>query len=265
VWTSERIAVAYFVYVAVVSWFGPIDRARRLALTVTAAIAVAAIALVSSAAPLVVREWAPAAYILGGYYASAFLFVEPSLAAEQWLAGWDRRVLGDPSTRFSRWPRPLMAGLELVYMGCFLLVGAGFALLAAFGHRALADRYWTLVVGAELGSFAPLAFIQTRPPWALERKPVVADPAVHDLAARMVRTFTIRVNTFPSGHVAGSLAVAIAVAGALPWGGALFFALAACIAVACVAGRYHYVVDVAAGAALAVLLWILVVSFGLPP
>ena len=264
-WTSERIAVTYFVYVAVVCWFRPVSRARRLALTVASAVTSAVIAIVSSSAPLVVREWAPAAYILGGYYASAYLFVAPSLTVERWLAAWDRRVLGDPTTRFAGWPRPLMAGLEVVYMGCFLLIGAGFAALAASGHRTLADRYWTMVVAAELGSFAPLAFIQTRPPWALERKPVVADRAVHDLAARMVRTFTIRVNTFPSGHVAGSLAVALAIAGTMPWAGALLLALAVCIAVACVAGRYHYVVDVAAGATLAVLLWVLVISFELPP
>ncbi len=37
-------------------------------------------------------------------------------------------------------------------------------------------------MGAEFAAFAPLAFIQTRPPWALERKPELADPAIHRLA-----------------------------------------------------------------------------------
>jgi membrane-associated phospholipid phosphatase len=157
-----------------------------------------------------------------------------------------------------------MAALEIVYMGCFLVIGAGFAVLAARGHRSMADRYWTIVVAAELGSFAPLAFVQTRPPWALERKPVLADRTVHDLATLMVQWLTIRVNTFPSGHVAGSLAVALAVVTVMPAVGVVLLALAASIAVACVAGRYHYVVDVAAGALLAVLLWAVVIWFGFP-
>ena len=163
---------------------------------------------------------------------------------------WDRRLLGDPSRGSSRWPRVLVAGLELIYMGCFLLIPAGAALARAHRSRArLVDRYWTMVIGAEFAAFAPLAFIQTRPPWALERKPELTDPAIHRLASQMVQHLTIRVNTFPSGHAAGSLAVALAVIGTLPWTGAVLLGLAAAICVACVVGRYHYAVDVAAGAA----------------
>jgi membrane-associated phospholipid phosphatase len=264
VWTSERIAVAYFVYLAVVVWLRPVGRGRRLALTAASACAIAAIVSIALRAPMWLREWAPLASLLGGYYASGYLFVSPALGVEAWLAAWDRRLLGNPLTRFAGWPRLLVAALEIIYVGCFLLIGAGFAILSAGGHRSLADRYWTMVVGAELGAFAPLAFVQTRPPWALERKPVIADARVHDLATLMVQRFTIRVNTFPSGHVAGSLAVALAVLGAMPWAGAALLALAAAIAVACVVGRYHYIVDVVAGALLAVCLWAVVISFGLP-
>ena len=110
-------------------------------------------------------------------------------------------------------------------------------------------------MGAEFGAFAPLAFIQTRPPWALERKPVLTDPAIHRLASQMVQHLTIHANTFPSGHAAGSLAVGLAVVGALPWTGAFLLTLAAGICVACVVGRYHYVVDVVTGAALALAIW----------
>lgn len=263
-WTSERIAVAYFVYLAVVAWLRAVERRRRIALTALAACAVALILLTAWHAPLWLREWAPLASLLAGYYASASVFVAPSPAVEQWLAAWDRRLLGDPSTRFAAWPRMLVAGLEIIYMGCFLLIGAGFLILTAGGYRSLADRYWTLVVAAEFGSFAPLAFVQTRPPWALERKPVLADRRVHDLAARMVQQFTIHVNTFPSGHVAGSLAVALAVIGVMPWAGTALLVLAVLIALACLVGRYHYVVDVVAGAVLAFSLWAIVISFGLP-
>jgi membrane-associated phospholipid phosphatase len=73
----------------------------------------------------------------------------------------------------------------------------------------------------------------------------------------MVEHVSIRVNTFPSGHAAASLAVALAVVGTLPWAGTVFLGLAVGICVACVVGRYHYVIDVAAGAFVAFTLWLL--------
>src|SRR5712692_2277124 len=174
-------------------------------------------------------------------------------------------VRRDPVAGAKRWPRTLLACLEIIYMGCFLLVPAGFAALAATGRAVLADRYWTLVAGAEFGAFVPLSFVQTRPPWALERKaapPRGVDAAVHRLASRAVRDFTINANTFPSGHVAGSLAVAFALLGPMPWVGAIFLFFAGSMSVACVVGRYHYVVDTLAGAALALLIWGMVNAVG---
>jgi membrane-associated phospholipid phosphatase len=50
--------------------------------------------------------------------------------------------------------------------------------------------------------------------------------------------------------------VALAVGGALPGPGAVLLALAIAICVACVVGRYHYIVDVVAGAAVAAALWL---------
>jgi membrane-associated phospholipid phosphatase len=252
----EWIAFAYFWYLAIVCWWPPVPAARRAWLIAAAAAAAAAVWAVAHAGSVLVRNCAPLAYILAGYFLSGYLFVAPSAATESWLIGWDRRLLTDPSTRFVAWPRALVASLELLYMGCFLLLPAGLAILVLSDHGALVDRYWTLVTAAEFLAFAPLAFIQTRPPWAIERKPELADPAIHRLASQMVEHLTIGVNTFPSGHAAGSLAVALAIVGALPWTGALMLALAAAICVACVVGRYHYVVDVVAGAAVALGLWL---------
>jgi membrane-associated phospholipid phosphatase len=252
----EWIACVYFVYLVAACWLPPLSAARRA--FVIAAAAVAAGLVVAAARSKVpwLREWAPLAYILTGYYLSGRLFASPSLATESWLIGWDRRLLGDPAARFVAWPRAVVAALELVYMGCFLLIPAGAAMLLLAGHAILIDRYWTMVMGAEFAAFAPLAFIQTRPPWALERKPELADPAIHRLATQMVQHVSHCVNTFPSGHAAGSLAVALAVIGALPWTGVVLTLLAAAICVACVVGRYHYVVDVVAGAAVALALWL---------
>jgi membrane-associated phospholipid phosphatase len=252
----EWIAVAYFGYLVVACWLPRLSIARRAFLIGASSLAAVAVVGIARSNMPWAREAAPPAYILAGYFLSGSLFASPSIATESWLMEWDRRLLGDPAARFASWPRLLVACLELVYMGCFLLIPAGAAILAWRGDAILVDRYWTMVMGAEFAAFAPLAFIQTRPPWALERKPQLADPAIHRLASQMVRHLTIGVNTFPSGHAAGSLAVALAVIGALPWAGGLLLGLAAAICVACVVGRYHYTVDVAAGAAVALVLWL---------
>jgi membrane-associated phospholipid phosphatase len=253
---SEWIAAAYFVYLAAASWLRRVPLRRRVWLVAVAASVLVAIGASRTGVLSPVRDWMPLVYILGGYYLSLALFVEPSPPMEAWLSGWDRRLLGDPASRFAHWPRVVLAYLDLVYMLCFLLVPAGCAVLVAAGRPDLIDRYWTIVVGAELGSFAPLAFIQTRPPWAIERKAVLSDRAVHRLTSQMVRHLTICVNTFPSGHVAGSLAVALAVIGPVPTAGAILLILAVSIAIACIVGRYHYVVDVVAGAVFAIVMFL---------
>jgi membrane-associated phospholipid phosphatase len=252
----EWIAFAYFVYLVVASWVPPLTFPRRALLTIAAAVSAAAVWATAHAAPPFAREWAPMAYILAGYFLSGLLFVAPSAAIESWLIGWDRRLLIDPASRFARWPRAVVAVLELTYMGCFLLIPAGLAILKLSGQGASVDRYWTMVIAAEFAAFGMLAFIQTRPPWAIERKPELADPAIHRLATHMVENMTIGANTFPSGHAAGSLAVALAVAGSVPWAGAALLVIAAAICLGCIVGRYHYVIDVVAGAAVAVALWL---------
>jgi membrane-associated phospholipid phosphatase len=259
---SETLQLAYFAACAALACVRPLPAARRLQIAAIAAPMIAAIIALARYGGSNVRDWAPAAGVLAGYYASGRFFVRPSPRVEAWLMAWDRRLLGDPATRFARWPRALLAYLEIVYMGCFLLVPAGFGALAAAGRSDLADRYWTIVAGAEFGAFAPLTMIQTRPPWLVERKPVLADRAVHRAAAQMVERFTIHANTFPSGHVAGSLAVAFALLGPLPWLAAAAFVLAISIAVATVVGRYHYMIDGVAGAALAGAVWTIVRAAG---
>ena len=49
--------------------------------------------------------------------------------------------------------------------------------------------------------------------------------------------------------------MALAVVGTLPWTGAALLAIALSISLACVVGRYHYIVDVLAGVVLALVLW----------
>jgi len=252
------VSAVYFAAMTIAAWLRPLPGSRRIQISMLGVLMCAAVPALAGTAP-VLRDWvSPALAILTGYYLSGLFFVRPTSRFEAWLVEWDRRVLGHPATRFAHWPRFVLAYLDVLYIGCFLLVPAGFAVLALTGRAALANHYWTMVIAAELGSFLPLAVLQSRPPWMIERKAVLPDRSVHRAASIMVEHLTIRANTFPSGHVAGSLAVALAVIGVMPGAGLLFLVLAASIAVACVVGRYHYIGDVVAGIALTLTIWAVV-------
>ncbi len=260
--SSEWIALLYFLYLAAVCWLRPVPGARRAVITGISLALVALIRVVALGAPAMARDWGPLLYVSVAYYLTGHLFVAPSTRLEAWLLKWDHRWFGDPTTRFASWPAWLIAYLDVIYMLCFVFLPAGFAALAVAGHASQANRYWTMVLAADLGAFAPLSVFQTRPPWAIEKPAVLAASRLHEFASYFVKNATTGVNTFPSGHVAVTIAVAFGVMSALPLLGVVILLCAASIAVACVVGRFHYAVDVLAGAALGLGVCAVVAAFG---
>jgi len=260
--SSEWIALLYFLYLATVCWLRPLPAARRFVMTGISLVLVAVIWFVAHRTPEYARDWAPFLYVSVAYYLTGHLFVAPSLHLEAWLLKWDHRWFGDPTTSFSRWPSWLIAYLDVIYTLCFVLLPGGFAALALTGHSSEANRYWTMVLAADLGAFAPLSVFQTRPPWAIEKPAELAASRIHRLASYVVKNATTGVNTFPSGHVAVTIAVALGVFPSLPVLGVVLLLCAVSIAVACVVGRYHYAADVLAGAALGLGVCALTAAFG---
>lgn len=255
--SSDWVCLAFFVYLSLACWYPRIPRTRRMAVSAIGAAVAIAIVTASARLPSALHDWVPLLYVSVGYYLTGWVYAEPSVRLEAWLLAWDRRLFGDPTTRFARWPRWLSAYLDVAYTFCFLLLPAGCAALVLGGHADRADHYWTLVAAADLGAFAPLAVFQTRPPWQLEPPAVLSSRRAHALATFLVKHGTIGVNTFPSGHVAVSLAVAFGVIGVMPGAGAVLLLLAATITVACVVGRYHYTIDAVMGAAWGLLVCLL--------
>jgi membrane-associated phospholipid phosphatase len=62
--------------------------------------------------------------------------------------------------------------------------------------------------------------------------------------------------TFPSAHVASTMAAALALLCVLPVTGILFLLLSLSIAIGAVVGRYHYAVDVLLGAFTAIAFFV---------
>jgi membrane-associated phospholipid phosphatase len=248
----ESIAVLFFAHVAMAALVRRrMPPRRRLTSAVGSIAAAITVVAVSRAGSPALRNWVPMGYVLAAYYLSGRTFFAPMPRVESWLAAIDRRILGDPAAAFSRWPPAVIRVLDAAYIGCFLLVPAGLGLLLAAGHGNRSSHYWTLVIGAELGAFATLPYLQTRPPWVLER----LDARGPRASVAFMKHATTGANTLPSGHAAGSLAVALAVIETMPIEGTILLALAIAISVAAVITRAHFVVDIITGAALAGAVW----------
>jgi membrane-associated phospholipid phosphatase len=113
------------------------------------------------------------------------------------------------------------------------------------------------VLLAELACYGVLPWIRTRPSWVLQPDSPLSQRRVlmRRLNLAIVRETSTHANTFPSGHAAGALATALAVAPVWPLAGAVFLFLALSIMAGSVAGEYHYAGDAITGAATAVAAW----------
>jgi membrane-associated phospholipid phosphatase len=259
---SEWVATGYFSYllaVAVVRLPGARRRtAARFCLASLLVVLLPRIVPNSTAWREPLRDWLPVLSLLLGYWLSGHYFLAPMPGVERRFLAVDRWLYEAGLSSFvRRAPRALLELLELAYMSCFIFVPGGMVLLFLAGATAHADRFWTLVLIGEFGSFGMLPWIQTRPPRDLEPRGVIDQRRIlmRDVNRAMVKSTSIGYNTFPSGHVAGSLAVALAVSEALPGLTVPMLTASGLISVSTVVGRYHYAVDAVAGLALTLTAW----------
>ena len=165
-------------------------------------------------------------------------------------------------TSLSRITNDIQALDQLLSDGAVTFVSAtltlvGLALYLILSPTADPDRFWTLVLATDFACFGCLPWIQTRTPRAFEP----GDPwrsRLRPLNLLIVHRASIQVNTFPSGHTAEALAIALLMLEAGPWAFAALVAVAAAISAGAVLGRYHYLADAVAGYFVALGVWIVV-------
>lgn len=260
----EAIAIAYFAALACAAPFlKPRDLNTWRAALSSAAAALATLAI-AEMAPFTARLWLGHAYLIAGYWIPALLVsgVNPG-AFEAWLIRTD--------VWWRRWsvplPRAAVVLFELSYLLCYVAVPAAFVLVLRSGTQVEVDRFWTAVLAAGFACYGTLPWLVARPPRMLH---TTSTHAARTLAPRQARgnldrspraavrglnTFVLsRVshghNTFPSGHVAVSIAAALGVLAVSPAAGEVMLAIAAGIAIGATAGRYHYAIDVLLGVAI---------------
>jgi hypothetical protein len=269
---SEWIAAGYFVYVLLAGEILRLRGPRRVlsgGLAFAAALAVVAVSRLPHRWEWqLIRDWMPGLYLLAGYWLSGRLFTAPSVRIERWLAATDRRLAEVPLVRWAsgRIPPVVREYFELTYLFCYPLVPLAFAIVystagATAGARTDAtDRFWSVVLLASYVCYGALPWMPTRPPRVLDamRGGSSVERGLQRVNLAVLNRASIHVNTFPSAHVAGSLASALVVGEISPPAGLAIGVIAASIAIASVIGRYHYAADAGVGAVLAFVVYLVV-------
>ena len=263
---AERIQLVFVSLLAAAACFRPLGRVRRVRVGALALLAIAAIAGARWASPWltplassVIRDWLPAALLLVPYWQIGQFFTGPDSGAEARLAAFDR----DFFKRLGIEPESASIGvglatyLELAYVMVYPLIPLGLVVLYASGLRRCVDYYWAVVLPATYACFAITPFVQALPPRMLPGYHTFKMPAtkVAGLNHGILRQASIQAITFPSGHVASSIAASLVLLRLEPWAGLVFLAIALSIAVATIVGGYHYAADILLAWAVAVVVF----------
>lgn len=263
---AEWIQLIFVTLLALAAWFRPLDLARRLRIGALALVAIAALTAarysvrwLSAPAASVLRDWLPAALLLVPYWQVGQFFISPDPAAEHRLAAFDRKcfaLLGVEPGHVSIGPG-FAVYMQLAYVMVYPLIPLGLVALYASGLRTHVDEYWVVVLPATYLCFAITLFVPALPPRLLPGYPTFRIPATRlgSVNQDILDRASIRAITFPSGHVASSMAAALVLLRLEPRVGAAFLWVALSIAVSTVVGGYHYAADVLLALVIAVLVF----------
>ena len=245
----EVLSVVYFLLLAMGAAVAPVPF-RRAVRGGAASCAVALFIVgVSRIASSDVRVWLPHLYLALGYWLPSMLTAAPQESRfEAWLRRHD-----DTWRRHLRALSPVAAGLlELAYIACFVVVPLAFVTVWTRGTPQQVDRFWVAVLLSGFACYISLPWLVSRPPRLFVTSPAPR-PGVASFNASVVRAVSHRLNTFPSGHVAVAVAIALAVLPVSRLAGVIFGVIAAGIAAGAAVGRYHYGIDVVVGAVVGIM------------
>jgi membrane-associated phospholipid phosphatase len=247
----EVLVVAYMALFAVVAPFANVARARRVCTAAIAGSIGVALIVAAPSLPIELRLGLPFLYISLGYWLPVPLVPSNRGGAfEAWLGRTDDawRSVAIPM------PRWLAHIADVGYLFCFPLIPASFAVVWMSGSQAAVVRFWTDVLAAGFVCYGTLPWLISRPPRLLRSgEPGSGAAGATRVNLLVLGTVSHQLNTFPSGHVAVSVAAALSALRVSPAAGTALAIVAAAVTVGAVAGRYHFLADVVAGAALGIL------------
>jgi membrane-associated phospholipid phosphatase len=260
----EWLSLVFFLFFSALAWVRPLEWTRRLKVT---GLGAAGIALLLALLPLghyglVLQRFVPLALMPLAYWQTGLFTAPINESFQAILAAMDRRILGRlEKTRFATENlRRLDVFFEYAYLLVYPMVPSGLAVLYFAGAIERAHEFWTVVLPPAYFCYATLPFLRTLPPRSLEEPHVrnVKQTHIRGFNLIVVRLVTHNSNTFPSGHAAAAVAVALELIGVVPIVGALYLLIAISIMAGAFFGRYHYALDVVVGGAIAAINFLVV-------
>jgi hypothetical protein len=190
----------------------------------------------------------PAPMLLVVYWQAGLFAEKPNARLQKILEETDRKILGKfLRSNLCQGPfRWLARYFEFAYLFCYPLVPLGMGVLYWTHHRQFSDSYWTALLPSTYLCYVLIPFAQTLPPrlTATEPPPTLSSGAVRKLNLWILRHWSIQLNTFPSAHVASTMAASLVLLRADIPLGLLFLLISLSIGVGAILGRYHFAADV---------------------
>jgi membrane-associated phospholipid phosphatase len=258
---GEKIALAYFTYVAGMGFLWPLPAASRLLLCAIPFVFWGIAAFESRCSQTwsaITRDWVSLSLILVAYWELNLFQSPPMTAAQNIWVGWDRTLLENFGIRAAiEAGGGLLPGmLETVYLCLYAIPPVCMAILYFQRQRRCIDRFLLTLF---LGTFTAYALL----PHFSSISPRIAFPGLDAPAflgwARTANTWVldhldISTSVFPSGHVAVAFSSAFGLLHVMPHRRAIWaagFGVATLVYIATIYGRYHYAVDGLASIAVA--------------
>ena len=249
---SESICVLFLSLFILLGLIRPLHFQKRLRVM---GFGIAGILLVvlGTSYPLI-RDWVPAVILLFVYWQGGSFFSKPHQKLQAYLLRIDELLLAkwtdlNNGTHDAHEPR-CNVYWEIAYFLCYPLVPGAIVTLYALNLRSSVDFFWIVVLPPTFLCHLIVSFYQTHPPWK-----ILNQESPHGTVRRLnflvIRHASIQLNTFPSAHVAASMAAAFAMFHLHLIFGIVFSFLAISITAATVIGRYHYAADALLGFLLA--------------
>jgi hypothetical protein len=252
---SEWIDLAVFTFLTALAWKRRLPERKRWIVTAFGMAAIATTLAGARWGAEIVRDWVPAPLLLMVYWQAGQFFTGANERIQERLLALDRRVVTPVVAWLARSGagRALLTAVEFAYLFCYPMVPVALGAVYLLHARAQADRFWTIVLISTYACYLMVPFLQTMPPRSLAGAARTAPPrtGVRSFNLWILKHASIQMNTFPSAHVAASMACALAILKISGPVGTGFLVLAIGIALGAVYGRYHYAADAILGAAIA--------------
>lgn len=272
---AAHIQAAIVSLLALAAWLSTLSRRRKLRVTALALIAIGAIALAQlshrtlhAQLSSLLDDWLPAALLLIPYWQVGQFVTTSNPRMESRFVAFDRAFFQSLGMRPGKVPISAALGmcLETAYLMVYPLIPLGLASLYLAGLKRYANYYWIVVLTSTYVCLAITPFIQAMPPRELrdDHKFRMPPSRIEKLNHWILRRASIRVITFPSAHVASAFAATLVLLRLDPGVGLIFLAAALSIALATVAGGYHYAADVLLAVVAAVGIFLATLSTSKP-